>query len=122
MADLMSYAPVARGGTGKATPRKKAKVIHMKTSYPRSEAAVRHYWLWSAPLKKGQAGEYVRYRYFSNLRNAHNAALIEMKWSKKDIVLHVINVTYGRFLGEYKRVMDAHGNVSIECVSPRNVD
>lgn len=84
-----------------ATEREvKGEVVQLRPlkphAYPKSEASVRPYHLWDATANGGR-GEPIRYRYFSDKKRAHNAAMLECKWSKKvGTVIEVYDAEHGR--------------------------
>jgi hypothetical protein len=73
----------------------------MPQGRPRHEETQRPYRLWDSDEKKE-----VRWRYYSDSRRAHNAALIEVRWSKVNTTLEVYNCVTGALLGVYKRKLD----------------
>jgi hypothetical protein len=71
----------------------------MSTIYPVHENSVkRPFRLWNA-----KENVEFRWRYYSDWHRAVNGAFVELKWADIGTVIHVIDVRFGRFLGEYKR-------------------
>lgn len=58
----------------------------------------RPYRLWDAQNKQN-----LRYRYYSDPKRAHIAALIEAKWSRVGASIEVYDCRTGRLLGQYTR-------------------
>lgn len=46
-----------------------------------------------------------RWRYYSSVRRAHIAALIEARWAKPDTVIEVYDARNGHLHGQYKRLL-----------------
>jgi hypothetical protein len=66
------------------------------------EETSRPYRLWDAKKKQD-----VRWRYYKESHTAHNAALIEVRWSKVNEALEVYNCVTGRLLGTYQRKLNS---------------
>jgi hypothetical protein len=58
----------------------------------------RPYRLWDAKEQ-----EQLRWRYYSDPKRAHTAALIECRWATVGTTIEVINNDSGRMLGQYTR-------------------
>ena len=71
------------------------------TEYPESEGRARPFHLWDA-----NAHAALRWRYYSDPKRAHMAALIEARWSKVGTVIEVFNASTGKLLGQYRRHVD----------------
>jgi len=88
------------------------------TTYPiRADATKRPFRLWLPALNCE-----VRWRYYADWRRAVNAAFIELKWSPVGTVIEVIDIRYGRLLGQYKRTVNSvtfHNEVR-NAKSPRS--
>jgi hypothetical protein len=69
------------------------------------EDTKRPFRLWN-PGVNGSAGEFVRWHYFSHLRNAHLCALIECRWAKVGTTFEVVDVRTQKFWGSYTRRVD----------------
>jgi hypothetical protein len=54
--------------------------------------------LWNANEKKQ-----VRYRYYSDVRRAHVAGMIEARWAKVGVTIEVYDASNGRLHGQYTR-------------------
>lgn len=68
-------------------------------SYPKStvENPKRPYRLWNENEKKA-----MRWRYYSDVKRAHNGAMVEARWAKKvGTTIAVFNATNGKLLGQY---------------------
>jgi hypothetical protein len=74
----------------------------MANGRTKHEETQRPYRLWDSEAKKE-----VRWRYYSDSTRAHNAALIEVRWSKVNTTLEVYNCVSGALLGTYKRKLDS---------------
>ena len=72
------------------------------TEYPESEGRARPFHLWNA-----NARECIRWRYYSDPKRAHMAALIEARWSKVGTVIEVFDASKGKLLGQYRRHVDS---------------
>ena len=63
-----------------------------------TEAPKRPFRIWDADAKKD-----LPYRYYAIKANAHNAALIEVRWSKVGVTLEVYDKRTAKLLGTYSR-------------------
>ena len=72
------------------------------TEYPESEGRARPFHLWNANEKQS-----IRWRYYSDPKRAHMAALIEARWSKVGTVIEVYDASKGKLLGQYRRHVDS---------------
>lgn len=70
--------------------------------YPESEGRARPFHLWNANEKQS-----IRWRYYSDPKRAHMAALIETRWSKVGTVIEVYDASKGKLLGQYRRHVDS---------------
>jgi hypothetical protein len=52
-------------------------------------------------LYDAKANRFLRWRCYASKRNAHNGALVEVRWSKGEVI-EVIDVRYGRWLATYR--------------------
>jgi hypothetical protein len=64
--------------------------------------ARRPFRLWDIKHKKN-----VAWRYYSEPERAHNAALIEIRWSKIDAAIEVYDCRTGKLHGQYIRRVDS---------------
>jgi len=65
--------------------------------YPvRADVTRRPFRLWSGKAE-------LRWRYYADWRRAVNAAFIELKWSPVGTVIEVIDIRFGKLLGQYRR-------------------
>lgn len=71
----------------------------------RDDDTVRPFRLWN-PGVNGSDGEFMRWRNYSHLRNAHLGALIECRWSKVGTTIEVIDVRTHKHWGSYTRRME----------------
>ena len=58
--------------------------------------------IWNAKEK-----EYLRWRCYRYIRNAHLAALVELRWSEQNTTLEVMNNDTGKLHGQYTRLIDS---------------
>lgn len=70
----------------------------MATHYKRTSATKRPFRLWDTTARKE-----MRWRYYSDPKRAHLAALLECRWSKPGVTIEVYNATTARLLGQYTR-------------------
>lgn len=82
-----------------------------KVDYPLSDGVTRPYRLWDAKRKK-----VVRYRYYSNYRNAHIAGFVEARFADPGEVFDVYDARSGRMLGQYIRL-----DHSVDFMGPQNI-
>lgn len=79
-----------------------ASNVHSIRDFPVAEEpdeVKRPYHLWDTKDKAD-----MRWRYYTNLRHAHMAALCEAAWSRGDNVIEVYDIRVGALRGQYKRV------------------
>ena len=71
----------------------------------RDEDSTRPFRLWN-PGKNGVDGEFLRWRYYSHLKNAHLGALIECRWAEVGATVEVIDIRTAKHWGSYTRRVD----------------
>lgn len=69
--------------------------------YPKSNGSKRPFRLWDAKGKHA-----LRWRCYKYRENAHNGAVVEMRWSAVGDVIEVYNAVNGRLVGQYRRGTD----------------
>lgn len=84
------------------TARLKLVASSEVTPYPRSRDTLRPFRLWDA-----RARAPLRWRYYKHKAHAHNGALVEARWAKVGTTIEVVDVRYGRMLGQYTRTVDS---------------
>lgn len=64
--------------------------------------AVRPFRLWDAKARAN-----LRWRYYSDPKRAHMAALIEVRWMEIGSVIECYDCRTGKLLGQYRRLVDS---------------
>ena len=75
-----------------------AKVIPIKTPYPKDKESARPFRLWDATKKQP-----MRWRCYLYMRNAHVGALIEARFAEVGTTIEVYDTRNGKLLGQYTR-------------------
>lgn len=76
-----------------------------RRAFERDDESTRPFRLWN-PGKNGTDGEFMRWRYYSHLRNAHLGALIEARWAEVGTTIEVIDIRTHKQWGSYTRRID----------------
>lgn len=70
----------------------------MKAPFELKQETQRPYRIWDAAAKKHCIG-----RNFKHMNNAHDRALLMLRWGKVGLALEVYDITNGSLLGQYVR-------------------